>query len=74
LSTYSDKKSCHTSTTLQTSTRGLSAIAELLVTRANETNGYSDYDAVAFIVTTMEKRPSYMRALAVRADVTRRSE
>ena len=31
LSTYSDKKSCHTSTTLQTSTRGLSAIAELLV-------------------------------------------
>ena len=31
LSTYSDKKSCHTSTTVQTSTRGLSAIAELLV-------------------------------------------
>ena len=31
LSTYSDKKSCHTSTTLQTSTRGLSAIAKLLV-------------------------------------------
>ena len=31
LSTCSDKKSCHTSTTLQTSTRGLSAIAELLV-------------------------------------------
>jgi len=31
LSTYSDKKSCHTSTTLHTSTRGLSAIAELLV-------------------------------------------
>jgi len=29
LSTYSDKKSCHTSTTLQPATRGLSAIAEL---------------------------------------------
>ena len=31
LSTYYDKKSCHTSTTLQTSMHGLSAIAELLV-------------------------------------------
>ena len=31
LSTYSDKESCHTSITLQTSTHGLSAIAELLV-------------------------------------------
>jgi len=53
-------------------TPGLKVLTVL--TRANETNGYSDYDAVAFIVTTMEKRPSYMRALAVRADVTRRSE
>ena len=31
LSTYSDKKSCHTSTTLQTSIARLSAIAELFV-------------------------------------------
>jgi len=34
LSAYSDKKSCHTSTTLQTSMRGLSAIDELLVMRS----------------------------------------
>ena len=45
----------------------------IVLTRVNETNGYSDYDADAFIVTMIEKRPSYMRALAVRADVTRRS-
>jgi len=38
LSTYSDKKSCHTSTTLQTSTRGLSAIAGLLVLRVMQEN------------------------------------
>jgi len=52
-------------------TSGLKVLTVL--TRANETNGYSDYDAVAFIVTTMEKRPSFMGALAVRADLTRRS-
>jgi len=35
-------------------TPGLKVLTVL--TRANETNGYSDYDAVAFIVTTMEKK------------------
>jgi len=35
-------------------TSGLKVLTVL--TRANETNGYSDYDAVAFIVTTMEKK------------------
>jgi len=49
LSTYSVKKSCHTSTTLQTSTRGLSAIAELLVIISYFSFGFiSAYNSILF--------------------------
>jgi len=54
LSTYSDKKFCNTSTTLQSATRGLSAIGQLLV--KTRTWAGDHWSSLWHIATTIRRR------------------